>query len=158
MSTGHLRPLLGFAIRRNEKLVQQDSESIENIDGFRNPSERKQGHGKFFSCTERSPQHKLNEIRHRIFFCWHHPVGGVVDTLRHEVLNWCKTNDLFHECFNQLCAGQVINYWSGWNSVDGNKLYLMVWRSERERMTEWTCVYAYQHTLWICWLIDCLSQ
>ena len=28
----------GFAIRRNEKIIQQDSESIENIDGFRNPS------------------------------------------------------------------------------------------------------------------------
>ena len=33
----------GFAIRRNEKIIQQDSESIENIDGFRNPSKRKQG-------------------------------------------------------------------------------------------------------------------
>ena len=35
----------GFAIRRNEKIIQQDSESIENIDGFRNPSKRKQGPG-----------------------------------------------------------------------------------------------------------------
>ena len=33
----------GFAIRRNEKIIQQDSESIENIDGFRNPSKREQG-------------------------------------------------------------------------------------------------------------------
>ena len=35
----------GFAIRRNEKIIQQDSESIENIDGFRNPSKRKRGLG-----------------------------------------------------------------------------------------------------------------
>ena len=38
----------GFAIRRNEKIIQQDSESIENIDGFRNPSKRKRGQQTFF--------------------------------------------------------------------------------------------------------------